>query len=205
MVKPRKSTNSKRSVRSRELLRLVKGWKYTPAADPPTVVMNPWFKMVLTVDLQFPITPAQSGVNAGNYRIHGADVRSQLGTQLGINLSDTNLLLRIEAISIWKLTSGPIGLTPTDPFSPDDSNALAQIEDSPAKNSWARCGYRYPEYIRDRPWFVKSDSVSHCATIIVASSTDKAQVLYHLYLMFKFDTANWPEFRRYPGSPPGDT
>jgi len=161
--------------------------------------MNPWFQVTLTVDLTFPITPAQPGVNAGVYRLHGADIRTQLGTQLGINLDKVNLLLRIQAISIWKLTSGPIGLMTADPFSQEDSNCLAQIEDSPARNAWARCGYKYPEFVRDRPWFVKSDSITHCAQVIAASPTDKAEVLYHLHLLFKFDTATWPERRRYAG------
>lgn len=199
MSTQRSQRKGRRGQTPTSLLRAVRGGRYTPSADPPTITLNPWYQIVLTYDLTFPITPAQAGVGAGIYRLHGADIKSQLGTQLGLNLGDTNLVLRIQALSVWKLTSGPLGVTPVDPFGGDDSNALLQIEDSPAKNAWARCGYKYPEYIRDRPWFVKSDVVSHCAQVIVASPTDKAEVLIHLHLLFKYDTAAWPELRRYPG------
>lgn len=177
-----------------QMIRSQKGYKFSPRADPPTTVINPWCPVVLTFDMGFPITPPQQDVQAGTYRVHGSDIRAQLGSQLGIDLTKVNLLLRIRSISVWKLTVGPLGLTPTDPFDDTDSNALLQIEDSPGKATWARAGYHYPDFISERPWFVKPDTASHCATVIVASPTDKAEVLMHLQLLYKFDTATWPEF-----------
>lgn len=193
MPPPRRGRKGARGVVT--ALQQFRGYKFSPTQDPPATIIAPWCPIVLTFDLKFPITPEQPDVESGLFRVFGSEIRSRLFTQLGIQLQSVNVLVRVQRISVWKLSAGPLGLLPTNPFDGDDSNALTQIEDSPGLSSWARVGYHFPQMIADRPWCVSSrGSTSHCATVMVGSPPEVAEVLIHLQLLFRYNTSAWPEF-----------
>jgi len=114
---------------------LVTGNRYTPPSDPPIVDVAPWYRAVVTYNLDI-------STSTGFYTVTAKNIQDELLIQ--VSVVGVYIELRVRAVSAWEITGVPIGLQCFDPVQASpNSESLISLVDVPARNQWARVGFRW--------------------------------------------------------------
>lgn len=167
--------NRRRQARIPNNVRLLlDGRSFRPPADPRGLTSVPWNPLTLSVEMK---------VTASAF-VDITEVHKQATTQLGIPLA-TAMFYRFQRVSCWNLTGGPLVATFYDFFSTSEGNYLAQLEDYPGRNQWARVGYAYSAAQSSRAFYSGAAVKPNIWQVRVQSDPASQVVLIKASLLWK--------------------
>lgn len=133
----RKNQKNKRGATDR-LRRDVMGKSLSLPADPPRFTQMPWNNIVLSDNVKFNQT-----VNTKNYT--ASDIAGIFTAQTGDANKKDKLSFRLMRVEVWELSGKKVTLECYDlTIGLGANDFLAQLEDIPGRNHWARVGFQYP-------------------------------------------------------------
>lgn len=156
MVNRQRSRRPRAPARIRRILhRADTGFKLIPRADPPELVVVPWWP--LTVRLQIPDASKSTSLTP-------AAIHAGIIAQLGISLT-TAFTMRVLSIRVWGLKSQPITMVVADTLG--DASRWKHFSDVGSPINYSRLGWRFG---------VVSSIQSHlpASTVVLATITGAA-------------------------------
>lgn len=146
------------------------GKAITPRADPPTVVQQPWNTVTLTFNANFgpsdrTITLTSGNINNALISVYPSEAQAPYQFQ-------------IKSARLWEVQGHSLACAF---HSLDKSNPgfLKNIDDSPARNQWARVGYIWPRSHQNQI-LINDDT-----TILTVTGTIGALVTLHIDILWK--------------------
>lgn len=117
---------------------------------------------------------------------------TQLATQLGTETTPLGIQIRILSIRVWnqstkdtKLTLIPFRYHREASESGSQTGEFQSIVDLPAKNHWAKVGFRWPDSMSQEPIIVDGDVPVDDRSIFAIG--DAGNYIIHLHVLWKFD------------------
>lgn len=176
----RSRSNAARANRRVTILRQdVKGQHLRLSPDPPSFTQIPWQPITLS---DSPVLGLL--VNTKNYT--AADICNIFKAQTGCSQANTGLSFRLFQVSVWELSGKKVTLEVYDlTLGLGANDYLAQLEDIPGRNQWARVGYKYPTS-QNLVIFSGNDA----ETLLQVTSENGASfaVRFHVLWRFRFGT-----------------
>lgn len=171
----------------RALERRLNGFGFSPKADPPSVVSNPWNSIVVTYGITFDSKVASSIITAH-------DIWKNLINQVGLS---TNLTLagylKFQTVSVWGPTSQAIVLEVYNYSMSSSHPILTTLEDYEGKNHFPKAGYVIPKSLQNNPVFVNTTGDGNKNNICSITSTEQqATIVCHFHVLWKFKGTTGP-------------
>lgn len=138
------------------------GRVFKPAADPPTIVPNPWNS--ITVSLGY----------VGDKKVVIKDIIPPLAKQAGFAGATPNIEVRVRSIRLWCLNPSRVMRANFYAFentASRDKSPLAVVEDWPSLTSFARAGYEWPAAYQLVCGYVDSDEMVFSVDVSDADKT----------------------------------
>lgn len=172
------------------------GRKYTPTRSPRSIAELPWNPIVLT-DFQTSSSTVTTGTILNPYAVY-ISLIAQLGLQtaappvefrfqrveawnMGAASGDTDAALILEAYALQGVYDTPY--------------PIARLEDQPAKNQWAACGYEWPASHKNYVWQIPGKEPTYNPAIIrFYSDVASSRVWLRFHLLWRFTVAQPPLF-----------
>jgi len=114
------------------------GKKTKPRADPTSITQIPWWPLTIETTVSIP----------GSLVVYNMDaLMSDFAKQTSISLNSQDMAasLRIISVTAWETTGKKLGLYPYDwTKEGGETDILVNLQDTPARNAWARLGYKWP-------------------------------------------------------------
>jgi len=184
---PRRRTRRtpRRNARRRPQRRLrtaLHGAEYRPNQDPPTIVQQPYNNLVVTsiIDIPAPTAPATKTVVNVTIKEIGDALWAQLGATQNPSLS-----FKILRAALWLTNGSYFGVTFLDlQRSIQNSQRECSLEDSAAKNHFARVGVRWSAADSSVPYATNGDT-SAAKTVMSIQSPTAATVLLHVQTLWR--------------------
>lgn len=162
----------------RALAQNVNGHQLKCPSDPPTISEVPWNTLVTSC-----VRSSDGLYTIGDWY---KDFCAQVGIKAG-----TDVAVRFLEIRAWEIGGNSLTVGAMDLLDQDDY--IAVYEDQPARNAWAKVGYRWPKAHQMRVYHVKAvdnrtAAVFYCATQSGATTKVKA----HLRVLWKPNVISLP-------------
>jgi len=161
------------------------GRAYTPKSDPGPVTQIPWWPLTIEGTVQI-------GGSLVTYNMDAlmADFAKQ--TSISLGTTDMAASIRIESITMWETTGKKLGLYPYDwTKEGGETDVLANLQDTPARNAWARLGYKWPASYSTQ--VLNTGGEGHNSIIFAfdardplkSNAVDPGVVSFHLRILWK--------------------
>lgn len=171
-----------RSKANRRVTRVrqdIKGQHLTLSPDPPSFTQIPWHPIVLSDNVSLLAT-----VNTKSYT--ATSLANIFKAQTGCTQANDKLSFRLMQVSVWELTGKKVTLEILDlTIGLGANDFLAQIEDVPGRNQWARAGYKYPV---SQNLVAFSGNDTETIVVITADNGSTICVRFHVLWRFRYGT-----------------
>lgn len=175
----RRSRTSRMNQRLTQVHNNIKGQHLSLTPDPPSFTQIPWHPIVLSDNVTFLAT-----TNTKNYT--AASISGIFKAQTGCSQSTSELSFRLSRISVWELSGKKITLEVYDlTIGLGANDYLAQLEDIPGRNHWARVGYSYPA---SQNLVCFSGNDTETLVTVTADNGSSICVRFHVLWRFRFGT-----------------
>lgn len=147
--------------------------------DPPSFAQIPWHPITLSDNVT--LTALQ---NSKNYT--ATSLGNIFKAQTGSTQANETLSFRLMQVSVWELSGKKITLGVYDlTIGLGANDYLAQLEDVPGRNQWARVGFKYPV---SQNLVVFSGNDLETLVTITADNSSLLCVRFHVLWRFRYGT-----------------
>lgn len=181
MVVRRPRTRGRRIRRtrapSRRMISAIHGREYRPRADPPAIVQQPWGNIVVTTTLNVENGPTESQITI-----------KTIGDALWAQLAATqnpNCEFKIHRCAIWQTLGLFFGATFRDLQRQDSIQNEATIEDTSAKNHYARVGFVWSAADQSVPYRSSGERSANKAVVSVKTPSGSSYYVIHFQLTWR--------------------
>lgn len=176
--RPRSSRRTRRSrAPSRRMISAIHGKEYRPRADPPAIVQQPWGNIVVTTTLNIETGPTEEQVTI-----------KTIGDCLWAQLAATqnpNCEFKICRCAIWQTSGLFFGVTFRDLQRQDSNQNEATIEDTSAKNHYARVGFVWSAADQSIPYRSTSETSAGKPVLTVKTPSGASYYVIHFQLKWR--------------------
>lgn len=177
--RPRRNRLARTNQRLTQVRNNLKGQHLTLSPDPPSFTQIPWHPIVLSDNVSFIAT-----VNTKNYT--ATSIANIFKAQTGCKQPNEELSFRLVRVSVWELSGKKITLEVLDlTIGLGANDFLAQLEDIPGRNQWARVGYLYPT---SQNLVIFSGNDTETLVTVTADNGSTICVRFHVLWRFRFGT-----------------
>lgn len=157
----------------------LKGQRLRLSPDPPSFTQIPWHPIVLSDNITFIVT-----ANTKNYT--ASSISNIFKAQTGCKQPNDELSFRLLRVSVWELSGKKVTLEVLDlTVGLGANDFLAQLEDIPGRNQWARVGYSYPA---SQNLVIFSGNDTETLVTVTADNGSTICVRFHVLWRFRFGT-----------------
>jgi len=157
----------------------IKGRSLRLTPDPPAFHQIPWAPITLSDNVTLLPT-----VNTKSYT--ASSIANIFKAQTGCENANDKLSFRLVQVSVWELSGKKITLEVIDlTIGLGSNDFLAQLEDIPGRNQWARVGFKYPT---SQNLVVFAGNDTETLVVITADNGSTLCVRFHCLWRFRYGT-----------------
>lgn len=188
--RPRKTASVEMQIR--RLAHRMEGVSIRARAEPPPIVVRPWFNITVAFDITTLASPVAHTTGT---------IATQLASQLGLSSTD-NFDMRIREVRAWGSLGGSLTLEVLDPTI-STGHTLSKIDDVGSATSRPHAGYVFPSRVATFGinLGVSANPVANLSSSSSSTFSTNATVRY--LCQFKLSDPDPPQKKRGPvGSAP---
>lgn len=157
----------------------VKGQSLRLSPDPPAFAQIPWHPITLSDNVTFAAL-----INTKSYT--ATSICNIFKAQTGCTQANDKLSFRLLQSSVWELSGKKVTLEILDlTLGLGANDFLAQLEDVPGRNQWARVGYKYPV---SQNLVAFSGNDTEPVVVVTADNGSTICARFHVLWRFRYGT-----------------